>query len=154
MLFVTVALGICMCPLRLHAIAWLRLHGLGGGEPLACLELFAGGAAVTRAFRIKGFSAQPYDVERCSRTEDMLTVRGFLHAVRLTLRLQPGSLLYSGIPCSSWVGVSNSRGCLSVSSLMNTFPAGVHLACVTGCCCAGLHEPWYITSDTRDTWWR
>lgn len=48
-----------------------------------------------------------YDITS-RETDDLLSPGGFLLAIRQTLRLKPGALLWGGVPCSSWVFMSSS----------------------------------------------
>jgi hypothetical protein len=38
----------------------------------------------------------------CNAKNDILSIPGFLRALRLTLRLKIGGVLWTGTPCSSW----------------------------------------------------
>ena len=92
----------CLFP-RLHAIAWCRQCGLADGPCLDVFECFSGVGAVCGAFRELGYSGQVFDWEANPDHDDMLSTKGFLRSLCVTLRLSPRSLLYGGVPCSSWV---------------------------------------------------
>jgi hypothetical protein len=75
------------------------------GRDLHLVEMFAGSASLTRAWRDGGFRATPFDnvADAGARgPHDVLSTRGFMCAVQLTRRLLPGGLLMGGPPCRSW----------------------------------------------------
>ena len=45
---------------------------------------------------------QWYDILGRGADNDILQVGGFLFALKETLRLRPGALLFAGVPCSRW----------------------------------------------------
>lgn len=48
---------------------------------------------------------QWFDIDGRGTENDFLGVQGFLFALRDTMRLSPGALLFAGIPCSSFLGL-------------------------------------------------
>jgi hypothetical protein len=84
-------------------VAYVHLHGLDLGPRLHAVELFSGVGCITRACRLEGLRCEPYDIDLDGKMHNMLTTRGFLYALCLVVRLDVNGLLWSGIPCSSWV---------------------------------------------------
>ena len=73
---------------------------------LHCVEFFAGQGAVSRALQDRGWATAQFERDGDPLTQDMLTIAGFVNAIALILRLQPGGLVWFGIVCSSWVWLS------------------------------------------------
>lgn len=70
---------------------------------LQCVEFFAGQGAVSLALQDRGWATAQFERDGGPSTQDMLTIDGFVNAIALILRLQPGGLVWFGIVCSSWV---------------------------------------------------
>lgn len=49
--------------------------------------------------------------------EDLSSPLGFLLALKLTLRLKPGALLFGGVPCSTYFGLNKTIQHLNVKGL-------------------------------------
>ncbi len=173
--------------LRFHAIAYVQAAGMVdiGPDFLDLLEVFSGIGCVTEQFRSVGrFNCQPFDWERGAACEarpqkkstlsvycdihgvwvlwacaqDLLTVRGFLKALAYTLKLRRHSVLYGGVPCSTWETAlaasthnpaSAGRSCLlfqcGLSSGLRE-QSKVMFACAL---CLGLHQPGDVAADSR-----
>ena len=104
---------------------------------LVLLELFCGVAAVTRAFAEAGLPAMGCDYLKDPDTNDMLSSAGFLHAIAMTLKLDPqAGFLWLATVCSSWVWI-----CRSSSKRSREFPLGVpcrsnrEANCMVARCC-------------------
>ena len=70
---------------------------------LDLLELFCGQGMLHKSAKLLGLASAGMDRELNPKLHDLLTTRGLLHAIRAVLRLRVNSLLFLGIPCSSWV---------------------------------------------------
>jgi hypothetical protein len=74
---------------------------------LDCLEVFAGAAAIARAFSRAGLASRAYD-KASNDEEDVLTLPGLTRLFWLVLRLKPGALLWAAPPCAMWSFMSSS----------------------------------------------
>ena len=98
------------------------------------VDMFAGAAGISRAFRAAGFSACALDLSlnpkyasllhisffaRCvscieywlamiteTMLQDILSAKGFLAHVWAILSCRVGALVSLGVPCSSWVSIN------------------------------------------------
>ena len=70
-----------------------------------CIELFAGVAAIARAFIAQGFFALTFDKDH-SQDQDMNTWSGFMIVLAWALRAEPGGIIWMGTVCSTWVVTS------------------------------------------------
>ena len=77
---------------------------------LDCLEVFAGAAAIARAFSRAGLDSRAYD-KATHDEEDVLTITGLTRLFWLVLRLKPGGLLWAAPPCAMWSFMSSSVHC-------------------------------------------
>lgn len=111
-----IALGLPVLLIHLcDYIADIGDSQLGSGNDSGCswqrdlslLELFSGSATLTATYRSHGARAQYYDWEARGAENDFLSTVGFLWALRDTMRLQRGALLWGGLPCCSWVWISS-----------------------------------------------
>lgn len=73
------------------------------------LEFWAGVGSIARAARRRGMRAETIDKDHGSETNNLLTSKGFLHAINLVLRLKIGGLLWMAPVCSSFVWLSASH---------------------------------------------
>lgn len=89
--------------LRLHSIAWVHSLGLDQGPRLRCVEVFAGIAAITAAFRDLSLDAVSVEIMKRPAVDNLLTCTGWFRALSLVCRLGPGGALWCGTPCSTWV---------------------------------------------------
>jgi hypothetical protein len=87
---------------RLHSVAWVHKKGLDQGPRLQCVELFAGVARITQAFKDAGFPAQELEISRRPVSDNLLTCAGWFRAISMVVRVDPGGLVWCGTPCSSW----------------------------------------------------
>jgi len=101
-------------PLLIHVADYV--HECQGSLPeeqrwqrdLWLLEMFSGEAELTSSFRRQKLKSQWYDVAYRGPDNDFTSTTGFLIAIRDTLRLRPGALLWGGIPCCSYIWMSSS----------------------------------------------
>lgn len=75
-------------------------------KDLMAFELFCGIGGIYATFRRLGLAAAKYDVNLNSQDMDFTSVLGFCVAVQYVLRMRPGSLLWSGLPCSLHIWIS------------------------------------------------
>lgn len=96
---------------------------------LDLLELFCGQGMLHKSAKLLGLASAGMDRELNPKLHDLLTTRGLLHAILAVLRLRVNSLLFLGIPCSSWVWLnrgtskrskSNPLGDTSIPSVATT----------------------------------
>lgn len=73
------------------------------------LEIWAGVGSIARAAGRRGMRAETIDKDHGSETSNLLTSKGFLHAINLVLRLKIGGLLWMAPVCSSFVWLSSSH---------------------------------------------
>lgn len=91
---------------------WLQelLQGLQHQQlprDLDFVEIFAGKAAITRAFARAGLASRAFDIVN-SEKENILHVDGLMRALSLVLRLKVGGLLWAAPPCQMWTWMSSS----------------------------------------------
>ena len=94
--------------LQLDVIRGLGLAAHGGKEPerdLDFIEVFAGEAAVTKAFRAMGHVGGCMDLCRDER-HNVLQPIGLMTLLGLVMRLRPRGLLWLAPVCSTWVFMS------------------------------------------------
>ena len=72
------------------------------------VEYFFGVAAITQNFRLAGYSAIGYDVDKDSLNNDPCMPQGFLCALRHLQALRFLGLAWFATVCSSWVWMSRS----------------------------------------------
>lgn len=82
--------------------------GAGWERDTVMLELFSGEQRLTNMYRSHGHRAQWFDILGRGQSNDLLDPMGFMFALRETMRLSPGALLFAGVPCASWVWISCS----------------------------------------------
>ena len=70
------------------------------------VEYFCGVAAITQNFRLAGYSAIGYDVDKDSLNNNLCMPQGFLCALRHLQALRFLGLAWFATVCSSWVGMS------------------------------------------------
>lgn len=93
----------------LQLVCCAYLSGLVDGTcDLDACELFAGDQAISKGLRRFGLSAFAYEIKHDGVTQDFMSRTGYCLALAAVLRLRPGSLLWMGIVCSSWVWISRS----------------------------------------------
>jgi hypothetical protein len=71
-----------------------------------------------------------FDIQSRPDRNDMTTVTGFLFALRMTLRIQCGGILFGGVPCSSFIWLNlSSKALLSdvVFAVVVVFSCSVHV---------------------------
>lgn len=109
---------------------------------LDSVELFSGKGELTAAMRRAGFRAQWFDwLHRPDDMNNLLTVAGMMQAVKDTLRLREGGLLFGGVPCSSWVWLSCPTHMRHVAILGDSRQEMVRIGNILGarfCLLAGL----------------
>lgn len=97
--------------LLVHLCDWVCQLGEAAGfhyqRDLVLLELFSGESVLTQTFRAAHQKSQWFDILGRGSANDILQPGGFLFALRETMRLGPGSLLFAGVPCCSWVWISS-----------------------------------------------
>lgn len=74
---------------------------------LDLVEVFAGKAAITRAFARAGLASRAFDLENSDK-ENILHMDGLMRALSLVLRLKVGGLLWAAPPCQMWTWMSSS----------------------------------------------
>ncbi|CAE7463675.1 unnamed protein product [Symbiodinium sp. CCMP2592] len=99
---------------------YLDRAGIKRSRDLEAVEMFCGVASIVKAFKKQG-----YDRGRDEVLEDLGNTQGFLRALALVLRLQPGGLLFAGLPCNTFGFMSQSVHCRSATS-----PFGANVPCV------------------------
>lgn len=82
--------------------------GAGWERDTVMLELFSGEQRLTNMYRSHGHRAQWFDILGRGQSNDLLDPMGFMFALRETMRLSPGALLFAGVPCANWVWISCS----------------------------------------------
>ena len=96
--------------LQLDVIRGLGLAAHGGKEPerdLDFIEVFAGEAAVTKAFRAMGHVGGCRGLRRDER-HNVLQPIGLMTLLGLVMRLRPRGLLWLAPVCSTWVFMSRA----------------------------------------------
>jgi hypothetical protein len=83
---------------------------------LDLLELFAGQGMLHKSAKLLGLASMGMDKELNPKHHDLLTTTGLMHAIRAVLRLRVNSLLFLGIPCSSWVWMNRGTSKRSKSN--------------------------------------
>lgn len=79
-----------------------------------------------------------YDLAQKGRSHDMLSLVGLLQSVRLTLQIVEEGLLWSGIPCSSWVFMNVSRTCRCQDNVWGSADSTAAKDSMLLCCIGGL----------------
>ena len=73
---------------------------------LDLLEICCGKGALFKSAKLLGLQAEGMDVTINPQQHNLLSTEGFLHAVKGVLRLRRNSLLWGGLPCSTWVWIN------------------------------------------------
>lgn len=87
----------------------------GDTRDLDVLELFAGEGQLSAAMEAEGLAVARFEIKQ-NPSDNMLTTAGWLRALHLTCRLRHGSLLWAGVPCSSFVYLNRGTSGRSASS--------------------------------------
>lgn len=66
---------------------------------LHCLDIFGFTGKIAKAWTKRNYQAESYDILRGGRSEDLLSKRGFLRLLRLSLSLVSGGAIIGGPPC-------------------------------------------------------
>ncbi|CAL1157826.1 unnamed protein product [Cladocopium goreaui] len=123
-------------------------------KDLQCFEIFAGTSGVYKAFRRRGLAAARYDVDLDKDSMDFTSVLGLLVALQYVLRMAPGSLLYSGLPCSLHVWIArgsslktrcNPRGNLLKSCVREANLIACRFSMVVLVCL--VRQIWHLTEQ-------
>jgi hypothetical protein len=92
---------------------WQHLH-----RDLMVVELWCGVMSIVTAARSVGLPAEGFDINRIpgvtddamsEKSENIISLKGFLNAVKLVLRLAPQGLLWMAPVCSSWIFLNSSN---------------------------------------------
>ena len=86
----------------------MEFDGLGEVRCLECLDLFAGDAAVHRAYRRADLFSQKYDYATDSM-DDITHAHGFGRALLLVCCVKQHGLLVAGPPCGSWIFMNTAN---------------------------------------------
>ena len=78
-----------------------------GPRNLLCFDLFSNSQKVATTWLRNGFAAQSFDIAT-DPDQDILSERGFMRALTLSLSLRDGGFLCAAPPCSLWVPISQS----------------------------------------------
>ena len=81
------------------------------GRQLHCLDLFAGEAEVSKAYRRAGLNSLAMDYRLNGARNDVTCEEGFYATLLALLSVRYTGLLFAGPPCSSWVFMSSSLHC-------------------------------------------
>ena len=96
-----------LCPAWLQPLALEQQNLANQLPPLQVLEIFCGAGALHRACLAAGLPSRGIDFLAGSG-EDLLTLPGFLLAVRLILSVRDRGLVWFAPPCSLWTFLSSS----------------------------------------------
>jgi hypothetical protein len=117
---------------------------------LDLLELFSGHGELINQYKHHGLRARGFDINRDSMLEDMCTSVGFNNAIMQVLRLQQHSLLWAGVPCSSFTWLN--RG---TSGRNKDNPVGntAHECVRKGNLCSSRSVLLAMLAFSRNAWW-
>ncbi len=105
-------------------VLWDALGEVEEGPLLDFVEVFAGHAAVSRAFQSLGYRGRRMDL-KYHEGHDVLNPTGLLLLLSSVMDLKPGGILWAAPPCSTWVFLSRSSTGRDVQVEGNTLSRSV-----------------------------